>query len=273
MDDLRKWGGLFLLIIGLILGVSGAIVLRMEDSSKGGAVVMLALGIAAVTGGVLLNRQGERQIQEGIHESRLDAIRAQVARASARGRTAGPQAIPALKPERIEALRAMARDGRLPLNPVEAGLACLNCGVEAELRNVELSQHTGLLVVREHRTVRGLLCRHCIVGIANQFNSHNLKFGWCGPKSLIGTLVALPTNASHRREAEKMAPPDADAVPPELTPELVARLKPAAVGIADALVAGKEPRMVFQTVADKFSVSPGEALLFAAALAAQDGKA
>ncbi len=228
-------------------------------------MLVLSLGVLVVPGWILSD-SGQKQIDARQNEEAGPARQAfaqeAVACLPAPVQSSLAGAAGAVAPGTRATLAAMLQDGRLPTDPRLAGLACLHCGVEAEVRHVELIQNTGALVVRFQR---------CIETSARKFPLHNLFLGWWGLISFMMNVVAIPMNIVHWIAAGKLAPPSPDAVPPELTPDSLRRLRPGAAAIAESMVSGKDPVEVCRAAAKKYGVTPGQVLLLVTGLGAHGG--
>jgi hypothetical protein len=71
---------------------------------------------------------------------------------------------------------------------------CENCLSQSPTRYVELYQNIGMLIMRQHRSVKGNLCRACISKYFWQFTTTTLFLGWWGAISFFVTLFILPNN-------------------------------------------------------------------------------
>jgi hypothetical protein len=71
---------------------------------------------------------------------------------------------------------------------------CQQCGELRPVKQVQLMQNIGLLVVRFPKTLNGVLCRDCISNVFWRYTLTTLFLGWWGLISFFVTLVAIPTN-------------------------------------------------------------------------------
>jgi len=63
--------------------------------------------------------------------------------------------------------------------------SCQVCGTYAPVKYVEFHQNIGMLFRREHRYIKGNLCKNCINQTFWKFTLITLAVGWIGTISLI----------------------------------------------------------------------------------------
>jgi hypothetical protein len=71
---------------------------------------------------------------------------------------------------------------------------CESCGVPAETRYVEFYENVGLIFIRQHRSVKGNLCKACIDYYFWNLTGKTMLFGWWGVISFIITPFILLNN-------------------------------------------------------------------------------
>jgi hypothetical protein len=71
---------------------------------------------------------------------------------------------------------------------------CESCGIPAETKYVEFYENVGLLVMRQHRSVKGNLCKACIDFYFWNLTGKTMLLGWWGMISLIVTPFILLNN-------------------------------------------------------------------------------
>jgi hypothetical protein len=71
---------------------------------------------------------------------------------------------------------------------------CESCGIPAETKYVEFYENVGLLVMRQHRSVKGNLCKACIDLYFWNLTGKTMLLGWWGVISFIVTPFILLNN-------------------------------------------------------------------------------
>ena len=71
---------------------------------------------------------------------------------------------------------------------------CVFCGQKTKGEHLELNQNTGMLLARQERTYKGVMCRPCAKKTFAKVQLHNLFLGWWGTISFFATVVFLPLN-------------------------------------------------------------------------------
>lgn len=80
------------------------------------------------------------------------------------------------------------------LGNINSGTGCQICGCDAELRHVSFHQHTGMLVLWIHRSIKGKLCKSCISRHFWEMTTSTMCLGWWGMISFIITPICLINN-------------------------------------------------------------------------------
>lgn len=75
-----------------------------------------------------------------------------------------------------------------------SGQNCQNCGLPAETKYVEFYENVGLLVMRQHRSFKGNLCKSCIDYYFWNSTGKTMLLGWWGIISFIVTPFILLNN-------------------------------------------------------------------------------
>lgn len=74
--------------------------------------------------------------------------------------------------------------------------------------SVVVRQHTGMIILAQWRSARGLFCRTCGTALLRKMTAHTLALGWWGLISLfIGTPFTLITNAGAGRALRRLPAP------------------------------------------------------------------
>jgi hypothetical protein len=71
---------------------------------------------------------------------------------------------------------------------------CVFCRQQTSGHQLELNQNTGMLLMRQERTYKGIMCRSCAKKTFTRVQLHNLFLGWWGTISFLATAIYLPTN-------------------------------------------------------------------------------
>jgi hypothetical protein len=85
---------------------------------------------------------------------------------------------------------------------------CDSCGCRAKTRKVKFYQNIGMLIVRQHKSVEGNLCKNCINYYFWEFTGITLLFGWWGVKSFIVTPFIVISNIFHFISSIGLKKPD-----------------------------------------------------------------
>ena len=73
---------------------------------------------------------------------------------------------------------------------------CESCGLPAETKYVEFHENTGLIFMRQYRSVKGNLCKACINYFFWNLTGRTMLFGWWGVISFLVTPFFLLNNIS-----------------------------------------------------------------------------
>lgn len=150
---------------------------------------------------------------------------------------------------------------------VSSAIFCQSCGREAQTKYVEYYQNIGALVMRFSKEVKGHLCKHCSNKYFWSFTGTTLFLGWWGVISFIVTLFIVPNNIIRYLGTLGLESPDPITPYPTLTDAVIERIKPFTAELFQRVNAGEEMEMVARSIATRASVSPGQVLVFAFALA------
>jgi ribosomal protein L34E len=71
---------------------------------------------------------------------------------------------------------------------------CIFCRQQTSGHQLELNQNTGMLLMRNERTYKGVMCRSCAKKTFTKVQLHNLFLGWWGTISFIMTPIFLLAN-------------------------------------------------------------------------------
>ena len=74
------------------------------------------------------------------------------------------------------------------------GNNCHSCGGYGPIKYVEFYQNIGVLVMRWDKSIKGELCKNCIIKIFWQFTLVDLFLGWWGVISFIVTPFYILNN-------------------------------------------------------------------------------
>ena len=75
--------------------------------------------------------------------------------------------------------------------PDDALLRCRLCGASPAV-NVKVHEHHGMIILMQHLTYRGPLCRDCGMKVVKRCTRRTLVMGWWGVVSLfLGTPITL----------------------------------------------------------------------------------
>jgi hypothetical protein len=116
--------------------------------------------------------------------------------------------------------------------------------------------------------VEGNLCKSCIHQYFWQFTTVSLFLGWWGIISFLATPVFILNNLVRYVLCLGMAPVPPGASRPQLTQELIARLRLHTESLIKRLKHGEELERVAEDVALRAGVTPGQVALYVHALVA-----
>lgn len=72
--------------------------------------------------------------------------------------------------------------------------ACILCGYIGDVKYTEIYQNIGMLVMRQHRSIKGNLCKDCIKKTFWEYTPITLFLGWWGTISFFVTPLILINN-------------------------------------------------------------------------------
>jgi hypothetical protein len=147
-------------------------------------------------------------------------------------------------------------------------MICQACGVEAPTRRVGFYQNIGAVAVRFSKSVEGNLCKSCVHKYFWQFTTVSLFLGWWGVLSLVATPVFILNNLVRYVVCLGMDPVPPGALRPQLTQELIARLRLHTESLIERLKHGEALERVARDVALRAAVTPGQVALYVHALVA-----
>ena len=152
-------------------------------------------------------------------------------------------------------------------------MICQNCGIEAPTKYVAFHQNIGALVMRFSKTAEGRMCKDCVHKTFWEFTLINLFLGWWGVISFIVTPFFILNNVGRYLFCLGMEPVPPDAVQPELTNEVVARIQPYTDDLIAQMNAGDEFERIAEDISQKARVSQGQVALYVHALIAASNSA
>jgi hypothetical protein len=79
-------------------------------------------------------------------------------------------------------------------SPAQSGKRCESCGIPAETKYVEFYENIGLIFMRQHKSMKGNLCKACIDYYFWNLTGRTMLFGWWGVISFIITPFILLNN-------------------------------------------------------------------------------
>lgn len=71
---------------------------------------------------------------------------------------------------------------------------CEVCGTEAPVKQNEFDANIGMLFRRQHKWIKGKMCKNCTEKYFWNYTLINLFLGWWGTISFLVTLVYIPKN-------------------------------------------------------------------------------
>jgi hypothetical protein len=147
------------------------------------------------------------------------------------------------------------------------GIICQACGIEAPTRSVEFYQNIGMLIMRRHQRIKGMLCKRCINEKFWKMTGTTLFLGPWGMISLIVSPFFILNNLVRYVGVLGMPAVPPDAKVPVLTEQDAARLRPYTKSIIERLNAKEALTTVANDVAIRAKVTPGQVVKYVAALA------
>lgn len=133
---------------------------------------------------------------------------------------------------------------------------CESCGVEADTKSVSLYKQTGMLVLRQTRTMKGHFCKKCISKYASKYTMHNLVAGWWGVISMIANPFYIANNVIQGLSTGSLREPDPEAGRPQLTDADIEILKPHVPAMQQQLMKGKSVAAVAIKFGNELQVKP-----------------
>jgi hypothetical protein len=146
-------------------------------------------------------------------------------------------------------------------------MICQECGREAPTRYVDFYQNIGMLVMRQHREVKGNLCKDCINSNFWKMTGTTLVLGWWGTISFVFTLFILPNNIIRYLGTLGMPPVPAGAMKPQLNAGTAEKLRPHLQEIFQRLGNKEKLDVVANDISYKAGVSPAQVTLYTIAVA------
>ena len=145
-------------------------------------------------------------------------------------------------------------------------MLCQSCGVDAPTKHVEFHQNIGALVVRFSKSIKGELCKNCINKYFWRFTLIDLLLGWWGVISLIMTPIFIINNIIRYIGSLGLEPVPSTAMVPNMTEQVIERLKPHTDEIFTRINGGEPFESVMRNIAQQAGVLPGEVMLFTRAV-------
>lgn len=159
-------------------------------------------------------------------------------------------------------VRCAACSDRFVVQP-PAGCVCQRCFRVADTIELSLTEHRGLFVAHEYRTVGGRLCRTCCEEVGAEVNRVNQSEGWWSPVGLFATPIALLANTSNLARAQAIAPPHPDAPVLESYARSAEVMRRRAPAVRVKLCAGYTPEQVADLYVRREGVRRADALMVA----------
>ncbi len=144
---------------------------------------------------------------------------------------------------------------------------CQSCGREAQTKYGEYYQNIGILIMRFSKNVKGHLCKDCSSKYFWSFTGTTLFLGWWGVISFIVTLFIIPNNIIYYLGTLGLESSNPNTPAPVLSNTVVEKIKPYTVELFQRVNEGEEMETVARSIAKRASVSPGQVIVFAFALA------
>lgn len=121
--------------------------------------------------------------------------------------------------------------------------------------------------MRFSKEVKGNLCKDCSNKYFWPFTLTTLFLGWWGVISFFVTLYTIPNNIGCYLRTLSLESPNPNTPSPVLTDAVIEKIKPFTVELFERVNAGEQAETVARSIATRASVSPGQVLSFAFALA------
>jgi hypothetical protein len=147
-------------------------------------------------------------------------------------------------------------------------MICQFCGVEAPTKKVSFHQNIGMLVMRMSKSASGNMCKSCVHRTFWSFETINLFLGWWGVISLIMNVFIIPWNLIQYLLCLSMEPVPPGAQVPQLTEDVVDRLRPHTESLVDQLNSGETFDRVAENIAMQAGVTKGQIALYVQAMIA-----
>lgn len=149
---------------------------------------------------------------------------------------------------------------------MKRGIICQACGKEAPCAYAEFHYNIGMLVMRRHMQINGIMCKRCIHKNFWKFTLKDITLGWWGYISLLMTPIFLVMNIVRYIAVLSLPATPPDAKPPQLTTDAIDKLERVRRTLIDRLNA-KEPLVdVANAMAPTVGVTPGQIVLYVRAL-------
>jgi hypothetical protein len=150
-----------------------------------------------------------------------------------------------------------------------SGIICQGCGIEAPTRSVDFRQNIGMLIMRTHKRIKGMLCKNCVHKHFWQTTATTLFLGPWGYISIIVSPIFIINNVVRYLSVIGMPPVPAGATIPVLNDDAIKRLNPYSQAIIDRLNLNEPVESVATDIGKKAGVTPGQVLKYAIALSRQ----
>lgn len=144
---------------------------------------------------------------------------------------------------------------------------CQDCRRRAPVRSVSFHQNIGMLIVRQYKSVQGLLCKDCVNKHFWGMTGTTLVGGWWGVTSFILTPFILVNNIYQYLRTLPMGRATQVGEPPRLTAEISATIAPRYDEIVARLNAGEKVLAVAAAVGAEVGATPGQVVLYLAQVA------
>ena len=126
----------------------------------------------------------------------------------------------------------------------------------------------GALVMRFSKSVEGELCKRCIHRYFWSFTGTNLLLGWWGTISFCLNPFFILNNTFRYLMCLGMPGVPPDATPPQLTDEVIEKLRPYTDELIGRLNRGGKFEEVVEDIAHLAGVTPGQVIFYVRALIA-----
>jgi hypothetical protein len=151
-----------------------------------------------------------------------------------------------------------------------SGIICQGCGIEAPTRHVIFLQNIGMLVMRTHRKINGMMCKNCVHKHFWKMTTTTLFLGPWGYISIIVSPFFILNNLVRYLGCLGMPAVPPGASVPILTDKAIAQLRPFAGTIADRLNTNEQLVDVANDIARRARVTPGQVVKYVIALSQQN---